>query len=52
MSKVILVTGGGGLVGQGIQHVLKDPSTEPAFRAREDETWIFATSKDADLRYE
>ena len=40
--KVILVTGGSGLVGQGIQTVVQqDP--------REDERWIFLSSKDANL---
>ena len=40
--KVILVTGGSGLVGQGIQTVVQqDP--------RQDETWIFLSSKDANL---
>ena len=40
--KVILVTGGSGLVGRGIQTVV---SQQP----REDEQWIFLSSKDADL---
>ena len=40
--KVILVTGGSGLVGRGIQTaVQQDP--------REDEHWIFLSSKDANL---
>jgi len=40
--KVILVTGGSGLVGRGIQTVVQqDP--------RQDETWIFLSSKDANL---
>merc|ERR1719507_2508157 len=40
--KVILVTGGSGLVGRGIQTaVQQDP--------REDEQWIFLSSKDANL---
>jgi len=39
---VILVTGGSGLVGRGIQTVVQqDP--------RQDETWIFLSSKDANL---
>lgn len=41
---VILVTGGSGLVGKGIQTVVAEQKTRP------NETWIFATSKDADLR--
>ena len=40
--KVILVTGGSGLVGKGIQTAL---STDK----REEEEWIFLSSKDADL---
>ncbi|EJD05331.1 epimerase-domain-containing protein [Fomitiporia mediterranea MF3/22] len=50
MSKVILVTGGNGLVGQAIQHVVNDPNGDPTFRAAPDETWVFVSSKDADLR--
>jgi len=41
--KVILVTGGTGLVGEGIRHII---ATE---EKREDEEWVFASSKDADL---
>jgi GDP-L-fucose synthase len=40
--KVILVTGGSGLVGRGIQAVVEQDS-------REGEHWIFLSSKDADL---
>ena len=40
--KVILVTGGSGLVGRGIQSVVRE---EP----RQEEQWIFLSSKDADL---
>ena len=40
--KVIMVTGGSGLVGKGIQTAL---STDK----REDEEWIFLSSKDANL---
>ncbi len=41
--KRILVTGGSGLVGMGIRKMAE--STEK----REDEVWIFMSSKDADL---
>lgn len=51
MGKIILVTGGNGLVGKALQHVIKDQSADPLFRAGEDETWHFVGSKDADLRY-
>merc|ERR1712048_921022 len=43
--KVILVTGGTGLVGRGIQAVVEKDS-------KEDEQWIFLSSKDADLMSE
>lgn len=42
MSKVILVTGGSGLVGRAIQQVVKSEN-------RADEKWIFLSSKDGDL---
>jgi GDP-L-fucose synthase len=42
--KVILVTGGTGLVGCAIQTVVQQEK-------REEEEWIFVGSKDADLRY-
>ena len=41
--KRILVTGGTGLVGRGIQMALDDG------QKREDEEWFFVNSKDADL---
>lgn len=40
--KVILVTGGTGLVGRAIQKVVEEEK-------RKDERWIFLSSKDADL---
>jgi len=46
--KVILVTGGSGLVGQGIKQVLE----QDADLRRSDEEWIFLSSKDADLTSE
>ncbi|PAV17862.1 GDP-L-fucose synthetase [Pyrrhoderma noxium] len=48
--KVVLVTGGNGLVGRAIKEVALNPNTEPAFRAADDETWVFVSSKDGDLR--
>jgi GDP-L-fucose synthase len=42
--KVVLVTGGTGLVGRAIQTVIQEEK-------RDDEEWIFVGSKDADLRY-
>jgi GDP-L-fucose synthase len=43
--KVILVTGGTGLVGRAIQTIVQREKKE------EEEEWIFLGSKDADLRY-
>jgi GDP-L-fucose synthase len=43
MHKRILVTGGTGLVGCGIKHIVE---TE---ERRDDEEWHFISSKDADL---
>ncbi|XP_072535400.1 GDP-L-fucose synthase-like [Salminus brasiliensis] len=40
----VMVTGGSGLVGKAIEHVLKEEGT-----ARENEEWIFLSSKDANL---
>lgn len=43
----VLVTGGSGLVGKAIQHVVKEEGG-----AKEGEEWIFLSSKDADLMWE
>lgn len=40
---VILVTGGSGLIGKAIQQVVNSEN-------RNDEEWVFVSSKDADLR--
>lgn len=42
--KIILVTGGTGLVGKAIEKIVKEEEK------RDDETWIFVGSKEADLR--
>ena len=47
---VILVTGGSGLVGKGIEWVLSNV-TDKRFARRPNEHWVFLTSKDGDLRY-
>lgn len=47
--KVILVTGGSGLVGKAIEWVLEN-ETNPRFARQAEERWIFLTSKDGDLR--
>ncbi|KAG8902620.1 hypothetical protein FRC00_008712 [Tulasnella sp. 408] len=49
-SSVILVTGGSGLVGQAIKYVIETEPVGSKFGKREGETWVFATSKDGDLR--
>ena len=41
--KIVLVTGGSGLVGKAIQMVVEQDKTQ------NDETFFFASSKDADL---
>lgn len=40
----VLVTGGSGLVGRAIKHVIKEEGG-----ARDGEEWIFLSSKDANL---
>ncbi|KAI3656694.1 hypothetical protein MP638_005872 [Amoeboaphelidium occidentale] len=47
--EVILVTGGSGLVGKAIEWVTENDKN-PKFAKRPNETWIFLTSKDGDLR--
>ncbi|CAG8478502.1 15701_t:CDS:2 [Acaulospora colombiana] len=46
--KVILVTGGSGLVGKAIEWVVENDTGR--FGKKEGEKWIFLTSKDGDLR--
>jgi hypothetical protein len=47
----ILVTGGTGLVGEAIRHVVETEPVGSRFgKATEDEEWIFLGSKDGDLR--
>lgn len=48
---VVLVTGGTGLVGYAIQHVIDSEPVGSRFGRREGEAWIFLSSKDADLRF-
>ncbi|KAH9962135.1 hypothetical protein BC827DRAFT_1199182 [Russula dissimulans] len=47
---VILVTGGTGLVGYAIQHVIETEPVGSRFGPHEGEQWVFIGSKDADLR--
>lgn len=44
MSTKVLVTGGTGLVGSAIKHIIREESSS-------NESWIFCSSKDADLWY-
>ncbi|KAI6096163.1 epimerase-domain-containing protein [Pisolithus croceorrhizus] len=50
MSAVILVTGGTGLVGKAIEYVIENEPQGSRFAKRPGEKWIFASSRDADLR--
>lgn len=50
MPAVVLVTGGTGLVGKAIQHVINEEPIGSRFGRKEGETWIFASSQDGDLR--
>lgn len=50
MANIILVTGGSGLVGQGIRHVVETEPVGSKFGKRENEQWIFVGSSEADLR--
>ena len=47
----ILVTGGSGLVGKAIEHIISTEVPGSRFGKHEGETWIFAGSKDGDLRW-
>ena len=47
--KRILVTGGSGLVGEAVRWVIENES-DPRFGARKNESWIFLSSKEGDLR--
>ena len=47
---VVLVTGGSGLVGKAIEHVINTEPEGSRFGKKPGETWIFASSKDGDLK--
>lgn len=49
MEKIILVTGGNGLVGHGIQSALDNKVNELNELNELNEKWVFVSSKDADL---
>lgn len=44
--KVILITGGSGLVGKAVEEFVRTKGAADAA----DETWVYLTSKDGDLR--
>lgn len=46
-SKIILVTGGAGLVGRAIEHVVKQQNG--CSLSTGNETWYFASTKDGNL---
>ena len=48
---VVLVTGGTGLVGFAISHVIQTEPVGSRFGRREGEEWVFIGSSDADLRF-
>jgi len=51
MSNVILVTGGTGLVGRAIEHVINTEPEGSRFGKQPGETWVFASSAEGDLRW-
>ena len=50
MPDVVLVTGGTGLVGKGIEHIIDTEPEGSRFGKKPGETWIFASSSEGDLR--
>ena len=48
---IILVTGGSGLVGSAIKHVIETEPVGSRYGKKHGETWIFASSKDGDLKF-
>ncbi|PPR07258.1 hypothetical protein CVT24_010050 [Panaeolus cyanescens] len=50
MSSVILVTGGTGLVGKAIEHIIASEPEGSRFGKRPGEKWVFASSSEGDLR--
>ena len=46
---VVLVTGGSGLVGQGIKSYVESEGNDDEHK-KKNETWIYLSSKDGDLR--
>ena len=50
MANVVLVTGGTGLVGKAIEHIIQTEPEGSRFGKKPGEKWIFASSSEADLR--
>ena len=50
MAAIILVTGGTGLLGKAIEHVITTEPLNSRFGKKQGETWVFVSSKEADLR--
>lgn len=50
MSAVVLVTGGRGLVGKAIEHVINTEPVGSKYGKLPNETWVFVGSSDGDLR--
>ncbi|KAF9523795.1 NAD dependent epimerase/dehydratase family-domain-containing protein [Crepidotus variabilis] len=50
MSTVVLVTGGSGLVGKAIEHVINTEPESSRFGKRPGEKWVFANSTEGDLK--
>ncbi|KAJ7628375.1 hypothetical protein FB45DRAFT_748187 [Roridomyces roridus] len=50
MAQVVLVTGGTGLVGKAIEHVINTESVGSKFGKQAGETWVFVGTSEADLR--
>jgi GDP-L-fucose synthase len=50
MAAVVLVTGGSGLVGKAIEHIIQTEPEGSRFGKKQGETWIFASSSEGDLR--
>jgi len=51
MPAIVLVTGGTGLVGKAIEYIIENEPEGSRFGKQLGEKWIFASSRDADLRY-
>ena len=48
--EVVLVTGGSGLVGKAIECIINSEPEGSRYGKKPGETWIFASSKDGDLK--